>query len=179
MHSVNVEFARFDDVSFGYVVKGVGVYVLWTDQARAKPSYIGKGDILNRLSQHDDRFASVDGYVGIIGGKDRKADDDDSYIVEALLLETAARADRWPPRNNKDGHWTKVERAFRLHGMVRVAVRGCDPFAPPSAPRRLAAPKYIRCEIGEEGERNIEFDWNSRKFLKPRKDSFNLWNLFK
>ena len=179
MHSVSVEFLRFDDISFGDVLKGVGVYVIWSDQARAKPTYIGKGDILSRLSQHDDRFASVDGYVGIIGGKERRGDDDDSYIVEALLLETATRTDRWPQSNSKDGHWTKVHRAFRLHGLVRVAVRGCDPFAPPSAPRRLAKPKYIRCHIGEDGEREIQPDWNLRKLLRSRKDAFNFWNLFK
>lgn len=178
MHSVNVEFVPFDEIPFGQVLKGVGVCVIWKQQARGKPSYIGKGDILERLSKHDDRFATVNGYVGLLGTKERKAHDRDSCIVEALLLETASHTDRWPTHNIKNGHWKTVDRAFRLHGLVRVAVRGCDPFGPPHAPRRLAQPKYIRYEIDSTGEGTIDFKWNQRKRLQSRNQSSSVWDFF-
>ena len=178
MHTVNIDFVPFDEMSFGQVLKGVGVYVIWKRQAQGKPSYIGKGDILDRLSKHDDRFASVDGYVGLLGTKDRKADDQDSCIVEALLLGVASQTDRWPTHNVKDGHWRTVDRAHRLHGLVRVGVCGCDPFGPPDAPRRLAQPKYIRYRINAAGEGTIDHDWNLRKRLQPRNQSSSIWDIF-
>ena len=178
MHPIDIKFVPFDEIPFGQVLKGVGVYVIWKRQARGKPSYIGKGDILDRLSKHDDRFASVDGYIGLLGTKARRTDDQDSCIVEALLLEVAFHTDRWPTHNSKEGHWKTVDRAFRLHGLVRVTVRGCDPFGPPHAPRRMERPKHIRYEIDSAGEGTVEFKWNQRKRLKPRSRNDSVWDLF-
>lgn len=50
-----------------------GIYVLWDAQAKARPTYVGEGNILKRLADHarrdDRRFAKpLDGYIAVISG---------------------------------------------------------------------------------------------------------------
>lgn len=92
-----VEFVRFEDVSFAYVLRGIGVYVIWDSQARVKPSYIGQGNVLSRLSVHAKDFSfPVRGYIAILGNTGRKKENKDAKIIEALLLGVAKQTDRFP-----------------------------------------------------------------------------------
>jgi hypothetical protein len=73
--------------------------VLWDSQARARPSYIGEGNILKRLvAEHAARFALPrDGYAAPLDGSAQRAKAD-AEIVEALLLRktlTGGRALTW------------------------------------------------------------------------------------
>ena len=163
-YPITVHFDRFDDVSFGDVLRGTGVYVIWDSQARVKPSYIGKGDVLSRLSRHDETFAfPVRGYVALLGNEGLKSEGKDAGIVEALLLEVAESTDRWPIHNKRSGDLALVRRVWESHGVVRVTIKGCDPFGPPGAPRRLGEPKRIWFDV-VDGEELIESPhWNWRK----------------
>ena len=123
MYGITAEFKRFDEVSFADALRVTGVYVIWDSQARAKPSYIGKGDILSRLSSHDEKFAfPVKGYIALIGNRGRRAESRDSEIVEALLLEVARDTDRWPPHNGKAGAIGLVRRIAERENQVRVTI---------------------------------------------------------
>lgn len=153
-------------MAFANVLNGTGVYVIWDSQARAKPSYIGMGDLLTRLSSHDDAFAyPVGGYIGLLGSTGRKTESNEAAIIEALLLEVANQTDRWPLHNRKRGDMSFVRRMFRCNGLVRVTVTGCDPFGPASSPRYLRTPKQIRFQIDSAGNDVLEYNWNSRKRL--------------
>ncbi len=144
MYGITVEFNRFEDVSFADVMRGTGVYVIWDSQARVKPSYIGIGDLLSRLSSHDSNFAfPVRGYIALIGNTRRKRENIDAVIVEALLLDVAKQTDRWPTHNKKSGNISRVQKVFEKHGLVRITIKGCDPFGPPKMLRRLNVPKLI------------------------------------
>lgn len=104
MYGVTVEFTRFEDITFAEVLCGIGVYVIWDSQTRAKPSYIGKGNILSRLSSHDEKFAfPVKGYIALIGNTGSKRESRDAEVVEAMLLEVARVTDRWPTHNRNSG----------------------------------------------------------------------------
>jgi hypothetical protein len=164
MYPITVKFARFEDISFAEVLRGTGVYVIWDSQARVRPSYIGKGDILSRLSSHDSKFAfPVRGYLAIIGTGGMKAEDKDAMILEALLLEVAYQTDRWPIHNKKFGGVRLLQRVFDAKGVVRVTIKGCDPFGPPHAPRYLSEPKHIWFELDNNVDINVHHDWNHRK----------------
>ena len=164
MYGIVAEFARFEDISFAEVLRGTGVYVIWDSQARVKPSYIGKGDILSRLSSHDSKFASpVRGYLTIIGNSGMKAEDKDAMIVEAMLLEVARQTDRWPIHNKKAGGIRLLQRVFETSGVVRVTIKGCDPFGPPHAPRYLEGSKQIWFELDQNRVIDVQHDWNYRK----------------
>jgi len=164
MYRVTVEFARFDDVSFGEILRKTGVYVLWDSQAKVKPSYIGKGDILSRLSSHDEKFAfPVKGYVALVCKSSQKAENKDALIVEALLLEVARQTDRWPPHNKKSGGIALLRSVFDKNGVVRVTLKGSDPFGPPQAPRYMDKPKRIWFKLDNDGAEVVQHHWNHRK----------------
>lgn len=164
MYSVKVKFQRFDDVRLGENLRGTGVYVIWSSKASVKPSYIGKGDILARLSKHDGKFAfPVRGYVGIVGSSGQKREDKDAKIIEALLLEVARDTERWPSHNGKSGHIALVQRTFQRKGPVRITVKEYDPFAPPTASRYLHEPKNIWFVQDIDGNDVVKHHWNKRK----------------
>jgi hypothetical protein len=164
MYGITIEFVRFDDIKFGEILRATGVYVIWDSQARAKPSYIGKGDILSRLSSHDGNFAfPVKGYVALVGNRGQKNEDNDALIVEALLLKVAFETDRWPTHNKKSGSIALLKRVYDKHGVIRVTLNGCDPFGPPHAPRALDEPKQIWFELDNDGAEAVTHHWNFRK----------------
>jgi hypothetical protein len=168
MYPIELEFHRFCDVRLSDVLTRVGIYVIWDSQAKVRPSYIGKGDLLNRLANHDSNFSNpLDGYVAFLGDGSKTTHDKESLAAEALLLEVAKDTDRWPIHNKKDGHWTSIESFCRNHKLLRVSVKNCDPFAPPDHPRYLDAAKYIRCEM-EADSYLYEHDWNLRKLSKRK-----------
>jgi hypothetical protein len=167
MYGVTVHFERFNEVSFGDVLCATGVYVIWDSQARAKPSYIGKGDILSRLSSHDEKFASpVKGYIALIGNSGRKVESREAEIVEALLLEVARDTDRWPRHNDKSGAVSLLRRIAERKNQVRVTIKGCDPFGPPHLPRHLVGSKNIWFWLDEFGKGKIDHNWNYRKRIQ-------------
>jgi hypothetical protein len=159
-----MDFVRFDDISFGDILRGTGVYVIWDSQAKVKPSYIGKGDILSRLSSHDGNFAfPVKGYIALVGNSGQKNEDKDALIVEALLLEVARNTDRWPIHNKKSGSIALLKRVYDRKGVIRLTLKGCDPFGPPHARRILDEPKQIWFELDNDGIGAVQHHWNFRK----------------
>ena len=52
MHTIRVNFESLREVHLGNLFGACGVYVLWDSQAQARPTYIGEGNILKRLSDH-------------------------------------------------------------------------------------------------------------------------------
>ncbi|MBL8986445.1 MAG: hypothetical protein JNJ80_09245 [Gemmatimonadetes bacterium] len=163
MHVVKAEFMRFDEVALPALIDAVGVYVIWDSQAVARPSYIGEGVVLKRLSEHAGRFAKpFDGYLALLGDRTGRAAKSEAELVEALLLEVAAQTDRLPPNNVAPGKTKGLDRLFRSHGVVRVAVSGWDPLAIPWQSRRMSSRKTIRLEdLG--GVIGIEHNWRLRR----------------
>jgi len=166
MYPITVSFVRFEDVYFSNVLNSNGVYVIWDSQARAKPSYIGEGDLLSRLAQHDDLFAKpVKGYIALFGPTGKKSEEKNAEMVEALLLEVARETNRWPIHNGRAGDMNLVRNVSRSYGLVKISLKGCDPFGPPTAPRYIAKSKHIWFELDVSGKDDLDHDWNLRKRL--------------
>jgi hypothetical protein len=167
MYTLPIVFRSFEDVTFSEVLNTAGVYVIWDSQAKAKPSYIGKGDLIARMAWHDHNFASpIGGYFGAIEEIGRRWVDDECLIVEALLLKIAEETDRWPNHNRKSGSLSTVERIASKHnGYIKVRVSGHDPFSPPKRSQELNHAKEIRY-FDRNGEWWLEYDWKLRKLLK-------------
>lgn len=73
MDTIYAEFQRFRDVNLVELIGATGVYVIWDARAKARPTYIGEGNILKRITdhvkRHNRRFAHHwNGYVAIIAG---------------------------------------------------------------------------------------------------------------
>src|ERR1700674_2997394 len=76
MYTICAEFQRFRDVNLVELIGATGVYVIWDARAKARPTYIGEGNILKRFTdhvkRHNRRFAHPwNGYVAIIAGSTR------------------------------------------------------------------------------------------------------------
>src|SRR5256885_2022041 len=117
MRVIEIEFHRLVEVTLPDIVRAVGVYVIWDGQARAKPTYIGEGNILKRFGEHSKRFATpFDGYLGILGDTIAATPKREAEMIEALLLTVAYEVDRMPRYNVAHGKTTGIERIFRSHG---------------------------------------------------------------
>ena len=150
MYSIDAEFLRFDEVRFGDVFGATGVYVLWTRDAAVKPSYIGEGDIVERVQSHrkEKKWGTriQTGCVALMGK-------DDAEVVEALLLDAAKDLfDSLPTYNTHPGKFSRVgERFTGSDRTVRVKVSGWHPLRE-GARVQGSVLLHARLErIGEEG----------------------------
>ena len=173
MYTIDAEFQRFRDVNLVKLIGATGVYVIWDARAKARPTYIGEGNILKRFTDHvkrdNRRFAHPwNGYVAIIAGSTRDVHKYESTVVERLLLDVAKDTDRRPQVNVHPGHVSRVLR-FCRDEMLRIAVSGYDPLMPPSESKPLTRIKEIKVTASADGDDSYDFtcDWNLRRLRKP------------
>ena len=136
MYSIYAEFQRFRDVNLINLIGATGVYVIWDAHAKARPTYIGEGNILKRFTDHvkrdNRRFAHPwNGYVAIIAGSTGNVHKTESTVVERLILDVAKDTDREPIVNVHPGHANRVLR-FCRDETLRVAISGYDPLLHPA-----------------------------------------------
>ena len=154
MKTLGAEFVRLQEFSICDLIGAVGVYVIWDGKARARPSYIGEGVILERFSKHAGRFPwPFDGYVAITGTKDSGEAKRDAMVLEAVLLSVSHDTDRFPNHNESFGKTTHVVKILRSHNLLRIRVTGLDPLIAPGQAQKLSNAKVarIRYENGASG----------------------------
>lgn len=152
------QFQRFRDVSLYECVGIIGVYVVWDQNSDLIPTYIGKGNLFDRLDSHHSKFKSpLDGYIAISGEVgDRKADQH-AEMFEAMLLFAADATNRLSKNNRQGGRLAKIKEQLRQHTIVRALITGYDPFSPPRFRRILSDnKKYFRAFVGDNGSLKIE-----------------------
>ena len=171
MVTIRVHFERLRDAPIPNYLGARGVYAIWDARAKARPTYIGEGNILRRLTDHVERdgrtFAHPwDGYVSALRGSTSNVHKHDARTVECLLLEVAAQTDRAPGGNQRGGTLASVLR-YLARETVRVAVTGFDPLLPPAQSRVLRSPKEIKLRWYASGEIGLEYDWRRRRLGAP------------
>lgn len=168
MLSIPAHFQRLDQITVAELFDTVGIYVLWDSQAKVRPSYIGEGDILSRLSSHSTKFAMpLNGYVAVLGNWSRKYFKTDGEVVEAVLLEISKRIGCYPLHNRQSGSTTAIDKAFRNDRVVKVRVSGFDPFKPPGNVKPLRTTLDIRLSTAK-GNILIEHPWPETDQWKKR-----------
>ncbi|HEY4012768.1 MAG TPA: hypothetical protein VGM06_05500 [Polyangiaceae bacterium] len=148
MHTIDLEFFPFNEVTLDDAIARYGVYVLWKPAASRCPSYIGEGKLLGRLGEHVATHGdNVDGYFAPIDGAPGKSKHD-GHVAEAMLIFTATWVGR-PPRHNRNaGRLERVRSLGHRLGVLRVNVRNRDPFQPPwSTVSQLAKTRTIRVDF--------------------------------
>lgn len=168
MHTIALDFRRFDEISFAEVLARIGVYVIWTPSAQRRPSYIGEGFVADRMTQHVKKFGpELTGYFAAIDGSPRQAKRD-AETAEAVLLHVAANTNRGPVHNRNYGRALRISQLGDRHGVMRLTVSGRDPFAPPRAPR-LRSKKTIRIDLNKLHRDEIEVrEWFSHPWRALR-----------
>lgn len=163
MHVIKASFERLSAARFVDLISMVGVYVIWDAQSKARPTYIGEGVVLKRLTAHIDRLAApLDGYIALIGEEGVATAKADAETVEMLLLEVAERTDRFPVVNEQRGKFTPLDRIFQRHGTLRVNIAGFDPLQQPWHAQRLPSPKRIVLRDRANGI-ELDHDWRLRR----------------
>ena len=173
MYTIYADFQRFRDVNLIELIGATGVYVIWDARAKARPTYIGEGNILKRFTDHvkrdNRRFAHPwNGYVAIIAGSTRDVQKYESTVVERLILDVAKITDRKPQFNVHPGHISRVLR-FCRDEMLRIAVSGYDPLIPPVEAKPLSRVKEIKVTASADSDGEYEFshDWSLRRLRQP------------
>lgn len=162
MHVINADFRRFPDWSVSDLLGEMGVYVLWDGLAKRRPTYIGEGNILKRLVEHEGRFTKpLDGFCAILSGPGISPQRAKSTgtIVEAVFLRVAEETDRTPSVNVAPGQLRALEDIFRQHGTIRINVSGLDPLQPPENSPRIREVKRIILRARKNGEVELEHEW--------------------
>jgi hypothetical protein len=166
MHIIDADFERLSDIAIPDILGDLGVYVLWSGRAKARPSYIGEGNILRRLVTHHDNFPKpFDGYAAVLtnGNGPWQRAKADATIVEAMLLRVAEETDRTPAVNVAAGKLRPLDDIFQQHGTVRINVFGLDPLRPPEELPRITGRKCIVLRETTDGSIEIEHDWRLRR----------------
>ncbi|TAL36623.1 MAG: hypothetical protein EPN93_07305 [Spirochaetes bacterium] len=163
MKSLTVIFEKFEDYDFRDILYGLGVYVIWDSKSKAKPTYIGEGDIWNRFTQHRNRFAEpIDGYIALLEGTTNVVKKQ-SQIIEAALLEVAKTIDLFPNHNKKNGNWNHIDKVFDKHGVLKIYFEGMNPFKNPASHNTpMKNRKEVRITYNNT-DNILEYDhnWNS------------------
>jgi hypothetical protein len=166
MHVIDTDFQRLSDWTIPDLLGELGVYVLWDGKAKARPTYIGEGNILRRLVEHENKFARpLDGFVAVLSNdympwQHAKAD---GTIVEAMLLSVAKQTDRKPSINVAPGRLRALTDIFARHGTVRINVSGMDPLRPPEENPRLSSCRRVTLRETSDGQIEVEHSWRTRR----------------
>lgn len=165
MYRIKAKFSRFTEVSLYECVGTIGVYVVWDAKSYKNciPTYIGKGNLFNRLESHHSKFQPpLDGYVSVLGDVgDRKADHD-AELLEGMLLWIADKKRRLSKKNRQGARLKKLKNKLKQHRLVRcnLSRSGDDPFCSPRVPHKISEDKkYIRVFIDTDGELQMEHGW--------------------
>lgn len=171
MYTIPVHFRRFSDLHLGDLIGATGIYVIWDANAVYKPTYIGEGIVLKRLSDHTARdfrrFARPwDGYVALFEANTSGVLKLASQIAEKLLLDVGFTTDRFPSANRSRGSTAAVTGVLK-HEAIKVSVRGFDPYSDPALGRRLSGSRSIRARPEAGRSYWIEHDWRLRRIGRP------------
>jgi hypothetical protein len=166
MHVIDACFRRLSEISIPDLLGEIGVYVLWSGRAKARPSYIGEGNVLSRLVNHHDRFSKpFDGFAAVLSRADvpwQRAKSN-ATIVETLLLHVAHDTDRAPAENLAPGSFRALDELFERHGTARVNVSGLDPLRAPEESPRIQGRKRIVLRSAAVEDIELEHDWRYRR----------------
>ncbi len=167
MESISVTFNRLPDLTFEGLCYAVGVYVLWAGKSLARPTYIGEGDIMDRLGKHRRRFPRpMDGYVAILGDGEARTTKRHGEVVEAVLLAIAERVDRYPTRNKKGGKLRYLNRFFAAHATVKLVFDGYDPLLEPGVTCPMSTRRTVRItRVGKYFR--LQHQWRLRRLRLP------------
>lgn len=168
MYTIRAKFEPFRGISLSELLGAVGVYVIWDAHAKARPTYIGEGNVLKRFTDHVERDGRAfprpwNGYVAVITGSTRNVHKEESRAVERLLLDVASETDRKPTVNAHPGSASCVLR-FCCDEVLRVAMTGCDPFVNPE--RSMVRSNEIKARSNGQ-DYQIEHTWRLRRLRPP------------
>jgi hypothetical protein len=156
---VSARFEHFDEVRLTDLIGAIGVYVIWDSLSVVRPTYIGEGNILKRLSDHVSRRFGFpwSGYIAVIEpASSIQVMKNEAKAVEHLLLEVGVHTRRSPKKNSHPGARSMIDEWCKRE-QVRVNVSGFDPYVNPRTGRRLERTKRIK--IHRDGA--IEHDWRA------------------
>ena len=167
MLTIKLHFVRLSKVSLADIYDQIGVYVLWSGKARAVPSYIGEGNVLQRFNEHAKKSWAarpIDGVIALIETSPRQK----AYaeLAEAALLHVGELIDRYPTHNGNHGKPTAaLEKCLRYQppniGTIRLVFSGRDPLRAPSNPP-MSTKKWIVLRQSADGWHIDECHWNNR-----------------
>jgi hypothetical protein len=166
MYTIYADFHRLSRCAVPDLLGELGVYVLWDAYAKARPTYIGEGNILRRLVEHENRFTRpIDGFAAVLSrdGASRQRAKSNCTIVEAMLLSVAEQTDRKPAVNVAPGQLRALTDIFKKHGTVRISVTGLDPLRPPEEEPILASTRRITLRETSSGMIAVEHPWRNRR----------------
>lgn len=171
MEVIRAEFLRFQDWSFYDSVNGenqTGVYVIWDSLNKAKPTYIGQGNVLQRIASHHIQFYKpINGYIAFFIGT-KSITKDSSEIIEAALLEISKEVDRYPTQNQATGNLKCVLKKFDKHRKIKIYIKGYDPFQNPINSKLMDIEKIIEIYLNEFDELMLAHSWRNRRKLKNK-----------
>lgn len=166
--TIRASFQRMHDVSLVRAYDETGVYVLWSSQANARPSYIGEGEILKRFVEHLSKpwaTRPLDGLIAIIDEGTARERKWKAEAIELLLLKVSEDVGRSPTHNvhpgKASGFDKLLQRANHNVRTVRFVFGGCDPLLRPDA-RPMSALKSAT--VRAMGDRWVieAHDWRRR-----------------
>jgi hypothetical protein len=168
MIKIEANFTSLDRISLVDAYDEIGVYVLWSGKANARPSYIGEGNVLSRFSDHMSKSWAARPIAGCMAflksGSHAKVHGE---LVEAALLMVADKVDRFPPNNKHPGKGgsaiTKLlRRADHDVGTIRIVVSGQDPLLEPERPP-MRRDKWIVLNRDRDDRWHVDSSgWNRR-----------------
>ncbi len=166
MYVIDAEFIDIWEVSLATCLSEIGVYSLWSDgAAHSRPSYIGQGNVVERISAHmrDDEKpfwnqSSIAGSIALLTGGPNTQRKADALVLELTLLEAAERLGVPPRHNRASGNRAALYRRGESHQTIRINVRGRHPLRV-----GVALPKAVRLTWAERnGGWELErLPWNS------------------
>lgn len=169
MKSIHCHFSRLSDFSVDELLHAYGVYVIWSGKSKARPSYIGEGDIWARLAQHRKTFPRpIDGYATIMSYDYSATTKRDIQIVEAVLLEIGNNTDRYSTHNSRGGNLSKLSPLFDRHGVVKVYIDGNDPFVEPGTGCPLDEKRVISITEDDDGNFIVDHSWRLRRLRRAK-----------
>lgn len=166
MLTIDIMFEPLEEMPVAALFGAVGLYTVWASGATHRPTYLGEGIILDRISRHVKRWRSdMLGAAAILTDEsiDRRGAKPRGTIAEAFLLELGELLDRKPLQNDAPGHTQRLYDAVEIHNVVRLNVRGLNPFMHPSEPRaRLSQRAECSVRLDRNGFFLFESPWNAR-----------------
>lgn len=165
MYVIDAHFKRISLVTLNDIADHFGVYVLWSGKSIVRPSYIGEGNLWDRLGSHiksPEKTGSVlDGAIAVFEGTP-KTSKEEAEIVKVLLLRVMELTDRFPTQNIGGGKSGKVVKTWIGKGKIRVNCTGVDPLLDPNRPA-MVDKKTIECDLDlNDSKWILKHNWKRR-----------------
>jgi len=164
--TLDTTFEPLHEIPVADLFGAVGVYTIWARGATHRPTYMGEGIILDRISKHVKRWRTdMLGTAAILSdaGPHRDLAKPGGLLAEAFFLELGELLGRKPLQNDAPGHVQLLRTAVEIHNIVRINVRGLHPFMHPENPRaRLSERAVCTVELNDYDEFVFTTPWNAR-----------------